>query len=404
LTGDLGPIEHQGGRTERMATTESGQHQSTASSERMGDSATGDANDTSHRFASTSELVADREDHRREVAEAEQPQSQQQQRSWFGGSTEDVNGATAEAAAALKRGVDNAGAAIKQAVGSTRDWLQGASKAVDDAAAGASRGMEQAADETSAWMQSKGREAEAAVNDAARTIERQTDDMRAGIDKAAGDARGWWDDQKEGAQRATDNARSWMHDRQQEAERAADDAHGWWRDQKREADNAVGTAATEMHDWAARTKDSFDASLADANESLNRTADRSRAWYYEQMSDTAQAVANAAGSVQRRASDARQRAHEMAPPESTDGGDHRPARRPDSLFETKGSAVLQALDSRFDDARNALRNASQDLRNAAEGIPHPHATNEGLVDAGNRGSAGFVESGSGIPTISNSTK
>ncbi|KAJ2717342.1 hypothetical protein H4R19_000094 [Coemansia spiralis] len=377
LTGDLGPIEHQAERPGRMTDDDSNQFSSTAGSEHMPGSAASGANEAGDRFVSTSSLVAASDAGNQQAHNAEQPQRE----GWFWGPAENIERAAADAANTVKHGVDNAGTAIKQAVDDTREWLHGANKAADDAAATASHGMERAVDETSAWVRDKSLEADRAASDATRAIDKQAND-----------------------------ASSWMRDRQQEVEEAADDARGWWSDQKRGADRIANAAATEVRDWAEHTADDLGTHMADANESVNRAADRSRAWYDEQADSAAQAVADTAQSVQRHASDASQRAREAASASADSAGatDHRSTGRPDSLLEPKDSTVLQSLDRRFDDAREALRVTGQDLRSMAERIPHPHATNEGIVDADDHaadshGGACFVESGSGIPTLSNAS-
>ncbi|KAJ2525221.1 hypothetical protein GGI11_000192 [Coemansia sp. RSA 2049] len=360
---------------------------------------------------------------------------------------------------------NNARDAAKKAASESRGWFWNKKSEADKAVSDTTDSAKEAADSARGWFGNKKQEADKSVSDTFDSAK-----------EAAENTRGWLSDKKQSADRAVsdtvDSAKNWAQSASDSAKETADNTRGWFWNKKQDADKAVSdtvgsakdslnNAAAESRDWARSKKDNavdaveheWDWATGKADDmgrstrnAVDSAADASKSWMWSQKSKADNAVANAADAVGDSAATARDRAANKAADFAGSAGGNgqgtkqQQQQRRDSLMSplkdtttTTGTSVgsdnsvLDALDSKFDDARTALRNTSEDLRTMASDASvvasdklkdavetvRFHPTNEGIVReriVRGRGENGedvamrFVEIDSGIPQLSNSVR
>ncbi|KAJ2659186.1 hypothetical protein IWW48_003622 [Coemansia sp. RSA 1200] len=400
-------------------------------------------------------------------------------RGWFWNKKSDADKAISDTADSAKEAADNA-----------RGWLGNKKQEADKSVSDTVESAKEAAENTRGWLSDKKQGADRAVSDTVDSAKNWAQSASDSAKETADNTRGWFWNKKQDADKAVgdtvdsakeavDNTRGWLGNKKQEADNAvsdtidsakekADNTRGWFWNKKQDADKAVSdtvgsakdslnTAATESRDWARSKKDNavdaveheWDWATGKADDmgrstrnAVDSAADASKSWMWSQKSKADNAVANAADTVGDSAAAARDRAANKAGDTAGNAGGSEQGKkqqRRDSLMSplkdttTTGTSVgsdnsvLDALDSKFDDARTALRNTSEDLRTMASDASVAasdklkdavetvrfHPTNEGIVReriVRGRGENGedvamrFVEIDSGIPQLSNSVR
>ncbi|KAJ1800290.1 hypothetical protein LPJ59_001213 [Coemansia sp. RSA 2399] len=401
-------------------------------------------------------------------------------RGWFWNRKQDAGQAASDAVGSAKDTLQSASDSAQQGADDTRGWFQSRKQDVDQAASdavgsakdtlqSASDSAQQAADNTRGWFWNKKQNVDSAVDDTVGSVESKlqsaSDSVNQAADSAKGSLQSASDSVKGSLQSASDSAkesagstRDWFWNKKHDAGNAVSDTvdsaknsmndaaagtHDWLKDRK---DNAQGAVEHEW-EWVTGKVDDMGRSTRDAaqsvGDSVGRATDASQSWMWSQKSQADNAVANAAGNVHDYAASASDRAAQRsaehreaaghmgdysasngAMDNALSGGEppERSSTRRDSMMAPlKSNSVLDTLDSKFDEARTALRHTSEELRtmandagsaasekirDAAETVRF-HPTNEGIVRGGGETKSSediamrFVELDSGIPQLSN---
>ncbi|KAJ1662095.1 hypothetical protein IW140_006260 [Coemansia sp. RSA 1813] len=388
-------------------------------------------------------------------------------RGWFGNKKQNADRAVTDTVGSVENKLQSASDSVNQAADDTRGWFQNkkqdADKATSDAVDSAEDKLQSTSDlvketanDTRGWFWNKKQDIDNTISD---TIDSAKDSLQSASDslkESAESTRGWFWNKKQdadntvsetvdSAKNKANEASSAVHDTVDSAKDSVNSAAAGSRDWLYNKKEGAKGALENEWEWVTGKVDDMDRSTRDA---ASKASDASQAWMWDRKSQADNAVANAAGTVRDQAVSARDRAAQRSAEnrESAAGytgaaatagamdsalsGDipqERSSRRDSSMTPLKGSdsnSVLDALDSKFDEARTALRNTSEELRSmandagsaasekirdAAETVRF-HPTNEGIVRQDivrGRGENGediamrFVEVDSGIPQLSN---
>ncbi|KAJ2546798.1 hypothetical protein EV175_005467 [Coemansia sp. RSA 1933] len=399
-------------------------------------------------------------------------------RGWFSSKKSNADRAVSDTAGSASASMQAASGSVKEAVkeaaDDTRGWFwnrkheadRTASNAADsarDTLQSASNSVQEAADDSRGWFWNRKNEADRAVADATGAVESKIQTASDSVQEAAGNTRGWFWNKKQDAKStvadtvdsAKDSLQSASDSVKDTAKESAEGSRDRFWNMKHDADKTVSDAARSAQDtmggdmtagprnWLHSKKESAKGAMENEWEWVTgKVDDMGRHHPAGEAAATTSFVGNSVG---RASNNASQQQPDSISPDRTaaqmssatasmmdnnaqqtattgnnlqQGG--RRTRRDSMMDPLKGNSVLDMLDSKFDEARTALRNTSEELRtmaneagsaasekikDAAETVRF-HPTNEGIIreDAGghdNGEAVHFVEIDSGIPQLSN---
>ncbi|KAJ2850249.1 hypothetical protein IWW36_002045 [Coemansia brasiliensis] len=390
--------------------------------------------------------------------------------SWFWSKKQDVQDAASDTAESARQKTNEAVDSAKETADNARGWFWSKKQDAENTASNMAESVKQktneavdnvkeTADETRGWFWNKAQDTRDTASNAATSAEQGVSGATQSAMQGASDAAG---SLSQGAKDAAGSLKQGAKGAGDSMHQVGTDASNWMQGQKQNAQDSARGAAEEAGSWfSGKTDDlgrSIDSSRSTAWNAATKAEDSSRAWLWDKTSQADHAISNAANAVERTAEQASTNAQQRANAARNAAADI-PSRDPSIAGQKEGSwyarrdsavgddltgrakaagdSVAQTLDTKFDEARAALRATGEDLRAMAENAM-PHSSGEGLIDgqksgreirsvggisgtsasdAANRaaaladaadarpeGSLRFVENHSGIPVIDSSSR
>ncbi|KAJ1954788.1 hypothetical protein EC988_002242, partial [Linderina pennispora] len=342
---------------------------------------------------------------------------------WFWGKKTEADQAIANAADAVKDQASSAQAAAGDAASKTSGWFRGKKAEADRAmqetketvkekADTAADAVNDTADDAKGWFWSKKADADKVIQDARNSVEAAADTATDTVKNAADDTGDWLSAKKTDAERATQDAadsarttasdvRGWMSHKADEAKQAAEDTsssgaasyNSFWNTSQRNEGSAhdggasAGDLAASSRAFASAS--GFNATRASAGGHSRTTSDPG-AWSGSPATHDTELPGSLSSSAIGGGRARRLSASDALSPTSLSGGTwtdtaeggaglSKPIARKDSLMSSdkpaaaegsrtdvlKDNSVLQALDSKFNEARSLLLQTTSDIKAAA---------------------------------------
>ncbi|ORX67659.1 hypothetical protein DL89DRAFT_269425 [Linderina pennispora] len=329
-------------------------------------------------------------------------------KSWFWNTKADADKAAQDTRDSVKETMSSATDSIRGTADDASGWLWGkkteadqatanAADAVKDQANSAQAAVGDAASKTSGWFWDKKADADKVVQDARNSVETAADTATATVKNAADDTGDWLSAKKTDAGRATQDAADSADEAKQAAEdtsssRAANYNSFWNNSQRSEGpahDGGASAGDLAASSRAFASASGFNATRASAGGHSRTTSDPG-AWSGSSATHDMELPGGLSSSAIGGGRARRLSASDALSPTSLSGGTwtdtaeggaglSKPIARKDSLISSdkpaaaegsrtdvlKDNSVLQALDSKFNEARSLLLQTTSDIKAAA---------------------------------------